>query len=419
MIDTDDFAISAVETPGLLHVPNLTNESAKETEELLKDNNRRYHIFFTLEDHMGTLFNRCLGKEEHYRNFEMFFLNMFKKIGWQATLQKYLLDGGPVADDMLCRVYMGYVHGLIHIGLAVEFRQPRLLAEGLAQAAVHHDGWYTEYLTTAEAAAKEAKESPLPLSTLVDMARQDPKISTASSWTFQTQTRRHSGRWAMDKEVARDGILANAKPQLVRLAARWRVASPDKEGDDAYLERKTAELMNTAVYIVAAAQNPPYECTFDFFLLHCATAAIAHAALLRESSMTWAQKARLLEFSGRVFMMTYSGMGAPQLRLDYLASHRSRLGAGQSWDDVFARACEHADDGHMIKLIRSTKLAEEMSRPYDHLPEFRVKQPMFLKAAIAMIDSGTERPMTWTKHWDFIRFCGFPEAWERFPKRNY
>ena len=44
---------------------------------------------------------------------------------------------------------------------------------------------------------------------------------------------------------------------------------------------------------------------------------------------------------------------------------------------------------------------------------------MFLQAAIAMIDSGTSQPMTGTKHWDFIRLCGFPEAWERFPKRDY
>lgn len=53
MLDTDDFVVSPVKTAGLAHVPNLTHESAKATEELLKDNNNRYHIFFTLEDHMG------------------------------------------------------------------------------------------------------------------------------------------------------------------------------------------------------------------------------------------------------------------------------------------------------------------------------------------------------------------------------
>lgn len=144
----------------------------------------------------------------------------------------------------------GYVHGLIHICLALEFRQPLLLAEGLAQAAVHHDNWYTEYLSAAEALAKEAKETPLPLATIVDMERQDPKISTASSLDYHTQTRKHSGRWAMDKEMARDGVLGNAKDELVRLAARWRVDPDD-------LDRATAELINTAG--ASLNSKPPFD----------------------------------------------------------------------------------------------------------------------------------------------------------------
>lgn len=135
--------------------------------------------------------------------------------------------------------HTGYVYGLIHIGLAFEFKQPLLLAEGLAQAAVHHDWWYTDYLSTAETLAAEAKEPPLPLADLVDMEREDLKISTASSYSYHSQTRKYSGKWAMDKEMARDGILPNAKAEIVRLAARWRVDPDD-------LERATAELVNTA-----------------------------------------------------------------------------------------------------------------------------------------------------------------------------
>lgn len=133
----------------------------------------------------------------------------------------------------------GYVHGLIHIGLALELKQPLLLAERLAQAAVHHNMWYIDYPSEAEALAKEGRESPLPLATLIDMEREDPKISTYSSLDFHTQTRKHSGRWAMDKELARDGVLPNAKHDLLRLAARWRVDPND-------VERATAELINTA-----------------------------------------------------------------------------------------------------------------------------------------------------------------------------
>lgn len=52
-LQTETYVIDPIETPGLIHAENLTEESAKTTEELLKHNNENYHIFFTMEDHMG------------------------------------------------------------------------------------------------------------------------------------------------------------------------------------------------------------------------------------------------------------------------------------------------------------------------------------------------------------------------------
>lgn len=53
MLSIADFHIDPVETPGLLHVDNLTRESARETTKLLEENNARYHIFTTTEDDKG------------------------------------------------------------------------------------------------------------------------------------------------------------------------------------------------------------------------------------------------------------------------------------------------------------------------------------------------------------------------------
>lgn len=53
MLEIDTFVVDPVLTPGICHAANLTKESAETTEELLKDNNENYHIFFTMEDHMG------------------------------------------------------------------------------------------------------------------------------------------------------------------------------------------------------------------------------------------------------------------------------------------------------------------------------------------------------------------------------
>lgn len=72
----------------------------------------------------------------------------------------------------------------------------------------------------------------------------------------------------------------------------------------------------------------------------------------------------------------------------------------------------------MSKMIRVMRHAEKVSKAYDHLPEFKVKQNMFLPAAIAAIDSGSRQPMEWTKHFDFIRGAGYQEAWENVPLRS-
>jgi hypothetical protein len=128
---------------------------------------------------------------------------------------------------------------MIHVGLALEFKQPALLAEGLAQAAVHHDMWYTEYLKEAEAEAKKATESPMHLADLIDACRAVDAIRTSSSIKYQRQYRPITGEPCMDIEMARDGVLKNAKPEIIRFAARWRV-DPDQ------IEKITAELMNTA-----------------------------------------------------------------------------------------------------------------------------------------------------------------------------
>jgi hypothetical protein len=53
------------------------------------------------------VFKRCLGKEEHFRNFERFYLNETSKHGYQAALQKYLVGGSELADEMLVHIYMG------------------------------------------------------------------------------------------------------------------------------------------------------------------------------------------------------------------------------------------------------------------------------------------------------------------------
>ena len=103
--------------------------------------------------------------------------------------------------------------------------------------------------------------------------------------------------------------------------------------------------------------------------------------------------------------MTYAGMRAPEPKSDWLLSHPSKL-PNQTWATVFDRACYHEDDGHMSKMICVMKQAEDISNAYEHLPEFKVKQYMFLPAAIAAIDSGSSQSISISLEGRFIRKLG-------------
>lgn len=53
------------------------------------------------------IFKRCRGKDEHFQNFVVFFEDQIREHGYQVVLQKYLVGGSDIANDMLCRIYMG------------------------------------------------------------------------------------------------------------------------------------------------------------------------------------------------------------------------------------------------------------------------------------------------------------------------
>lgn len=455
-----EIALSARCTPGMTHAENLTQESADKCSRLLQENHYDYHIFTHEEEDKGvhlhnhlvhhdttlyalgatpeqleahhrrnTLYQRLppkreesrvvsemadyaryksfLGDESHYLDFVHFFEKEIRDLGYQAVLQKYLVSEDEVGMDMLPRIYMGYVHSLMHVGIALEFNQMAILAEGLAQAAVHHDYWYTDWMNKVDRDAKRTEESALPLSDCLDLCRADDIIRNSSSIDFQRQF--EGDKFVMRKEMVRDGVCANAGKEIGCVAARYRVDPND-------LDRATAELINSAVYSSIGAQKPPHECRYDFFLIHGTNASIWHSAFLAEPSLSARQKARLLEYTGRCIMLLYASMGCPEPRLDWVLTHRPRL-PRNDWASVFQRVCLHEDDGHMSKLVRAIAHARKVSEPYDSRPEFRVKQHMFLPAAVAAVDGGSKKPMEGTIHFDLVRGAAWPEAWSQVPVR--
>ena len=131
----------------------------------------------------------------------------------------------------------------MHIGIGLEYKQPPILAEGLAEAAVHHDWWYTAYIDAAAAEARKPGKEKASLFECYEKALQDEKITTCSSYDYMKQFEAPSaefpdGRWFVKREPYRDGVVGLVKNELADVAGHWQVRVEDD------LELKTAELIN-------------------------------------------------------------------------------------------------------------------------------------------------------------------------------
>jgi hypothetical protein len=117
----------------------------------------------------------------------------------------------------------GFLHPLIHLGFGIEFEQPAIVAEALAQAALH-DNYLLPYFSAAEEAARDpTKPSSTSMLEIIDMVRNDEALSASALWE--------------DGNKLRDGVLHRAADKMVKYASLWRV-EPEK------LRYKTAEMVN-------------------------------------------------------------------------------------------------------------------------------------------------------------------------------
>lgn len=195
-----------------------------------------------LEDlHDPDKFKKYLADERYYHDYLVYFRGEIDRKGYQSVINEYLFAGDERADDMLARMYagksvlhflcfcgrklnfVGFLHPIIHLGFGVEFHQPVIVAEALAQAAAH-DNWISIFLQGAKKAAASSSDSTS-LVVLLDEIRANQKLSTAAHWG--------------DGNKIRDGILARAPNEMIKYASQFNVKEQE-------LEAKTAEMTNAA-----------------------------------------------------------------------------------------------------------------------------------------------------------------------------
>lgn len=278
---------------------------------------------------------------------------------------------------------------MIHLGFGVEFRQPAIIVEALAQAAIHDD-WTAPYLHAAENAAKKSGSSNS-LVQLIHESIKNDKLRASAHWE--------------DGNKVRDGVFVRASDEMIALAAQWTV-TPDQ------LEKKTAEMINAAVYFTGAAQRPSKQIKFDFFFMHSVNCSIFFSAFINEPWLSVENKCRLLEWKGRLDLAMYVSRGCPELRLDEIKNYKPRR-PEDGWTGIIRRVDRFPDDGHASKLVRALAHGEEVCKAFEHESDeiFPIKGDMWLKLGHMAIDSVEASDPNW------VRSAGFDEAWEVIPER--
>ncbi|KAH8693204.1 hypothetical protein BGW36DRAFT_386132 [Talaromyces proteolyticus] len=378
----------------VFYVPGITSDTANTTSELLQENYEKHHIFFNhagfhnhIVHHLLSLFalnatpaelmqgwndnvsyqrppvplkqsvvtdmhdpqkyKTYLGNENHYHNFLVFFQEEINQKGWQEVLNEYIFKGDERADDMLVRMFGGILHPIIHLGFGVEFEQPAIIAEALAQAAVHGNR-EASHLIESEKAAKAHSLDTRSGTTIVQLV----------------------------EEIYAD--MERGSRNRAKHSSQVHVTEEN-------LEEKTAEMINAVVYFTGAAQHPPHQIKFDFFNIHAVNLSIFFCSFLRQSWLSIPNKIRLLEWKIRMDLAMYASPRPPKLLLDEIANYKSKKDS--SWEDIFKRVKTYHDDGHACKLVRALANGEQVCKKYEHKDGFVIKGDMWRKLGNMAIDS--------------------------------
>ncbi|KAK3350971.1 hypothetical protein B0H65DRAFT_422201 [Neurospora tetraspora] len=343
---------------------------------------------------------KYLGKEEYYPDFLAFFKREMdaaaarkeqegkeKGLGYEEVVNEFLFSGTPEADNLLIRLYSGFLHPLIQLMYGLEWRQPAIVAEGLAQAAVHGDE-IGVFLLGAEEAAKANK--PEDMGRIVEDllqkgVRGNEKLAKAARMS--------------DANKVRDGVLKRAKEEAIGLAAKVKVGKEE-------LQERTAEMYDAAVFMASAAafvkRDQKKMPRFDFFLMHHVTSAPFFPTVNAQDWISLDTKVRLLEWKIRMDLVQYAARGAPELSLDAITSYQPKeKKASGTPEEIISNLHFFEDDGHSIKLARAARICQLYYQTRD--------DDYWNKFYHLIVDSVLAPGPNW------VRSCGFDEAWVEIP----
>ncbi|KAG7118497.1 Oxidoreductase ptaJ like protein [Verticillium longisporum] len=306
---------------------------------------------------------RLLGKEAYYPDFLLFFQRELESHGIGPVLKEFIFAKDERAEDLFQRLFAGFLHPLIQLMYGIEWEQPAIVAEGLAQAAVHKN---------------------------------------------------QLGPFLKETEEGAAGEMPSIQELHEAIAKRVKIKTDE-------LGERTAEMFETTFWVAAgAALRKGKDAKWDFFLIHHTNSAPFFVALNKTDWISVEDKVRILEYKIRLDLVQNAARGTPEIRFDAIAAYRPKdLDRGKALvarpEDLLPRFHAIDDDGHTVKVARSLAVCRELCEPYADRPWKKVKSDdVWLKMHYTLLD-GTEGGEEEGGRW--VRAAGFDESWEDVPNR--
>lgn len=313
-------------------------------------------------------FVKTIGEIGQYYTFLEFFKLEIAAKGWKEVVLEYVLARTGLADTMLARTYEGAFHPLIHLGLGVEFQQPVIIAEALAQAAAHDDSNIGALLQNAEseAAVMYPTSRPKPMVVLIDEVCANDTIWKAPQWTdFGNKMR--------------DGIIGRAGEEMQSLAAQFRIRPDEKE-----LQRRTGEMISTCAYFADAAQREGRKRKIDFFYMHGVTSSIFLTILTRQDWIALEDRVRLVEWKARLDLAWHAVSGCAPQDGNAIPGYSDAESDGVGWVELAAWPLSCSSSMALNKFMRALKNGEDVTKEYEDgewANYFPMKGDMWLRLA--------------------------------------
>ncbi|CCM01887.1 uncharacterized protein FIBRA_03958 [Fibroporia radiculosa] len=322
---------------------------------------------------------KFLGDEKYYAKYLTFFSNELAQRNVGEVFELYIFEQAANRSGayMLSRFLSGAVHPIIQTGYGVEFGSIAMVAQGLAQTAIHspfvpelfdlNSGKYVNDATTETAGSP--RRQPARGSSLLAILRE------AYDSPIMVPVMPYDPNAFLRVRIA--SVLADPMrlAEIRRLAAKWCI---DVRRGQQELDDKVEELLWLTTLLLASTGKRDKSPRLDFFLMHMLNMSIFIPSLLAVIP-TMESKATLLRSLIPVLLMYLTIRGRPRIDPELLLSytetpcppgvreerpHSSSIGDScqtefvNPWPAIVASVL-HAPDPHTLKAIRALYYAAQ------------------------------------------------------------